>query len=182
MAKNVIHLFGAAGSGTSALGRYIAAKAGFFFMDTDDFYWAPTDPPFRQKRTREERLALINGLLQEHENVVISGSLTDWGDTLIPQFTLAIRVITDTATRIDRIRKREKKMFGSRIEPGHDMHESHIDFVNWAAAYDYGGRHIRSKLRHDEWQVKLDCPLIFVDGAAPFEYNYKKVKRYLKIF
>ncbi len=32
----VIHIFGASGSGTSTLGRFICEKTGFFFMDTDD--------------------------------------------------------------------------------------------------------------------------------------------------
>ena len=34
--KQVIHIFGASGSGTSTLGRYISKKLGCFFMDTED--------------------------------------------------------------------------------------------------------------------------------------------------
>ncbi|MBR4692479.1 MAG: hypothetical protein IKP17_06955 [Oscillospiraceae bacterium] len=59
MEKNVVHLFGASGSGTSALGRAIGEKTGWFFMDTDDYFWAPTDPPFTAKRAAPERLKLL---------------------------------------------------------------------------------------------------------------------------
>ncbi len=41
----IVHIFGGAGSGTSTLGRAIAAEYGCFFMDTDDYFWMPTDPP-----------------------------------------------------------------------------------------------------------------------------------------
>lgn len=51
------------------------------------------------------------------DNVVISGSLVDWGDELIPLFTLAIRLITDTEIRIERLKAREKQKFGDRIMP-----------------------------------------------------------------
>lgn len=38
--------------------------------------------------------------ISEADNVVISGSLTDWGDKWISLFTLAVRLVTDTETRI----------------------------------------------------------------------------------
>lgn len=34
--KNVIHIYGASGSGTSTLGRKISDELGYKFMDTDD--------------------------------------------------------------------------------------------------------------------------------------------------
>lgn len=49
----LIHIFGASGSGTSTLGRAVAAGLGWRFLDTDDFFWLPTDPPFTTPRPRE---------------------------------------------------------------------------------------------------------------------------------
>lgn len=40
--KNAGHIYGASGSGTSALGRKISRELGYRFMDTDDYYWLPT--------------------------------------------------------------------------------------------------------------------------------------------
>ncbi len=97
--KNVIHIYGASGSGTSTLGRKISEELGYKFMDTDDYFWVPANPQYTTKREREERLALMKEDIIENENVVISGSLVDWGDELIPMFTLVVRLVTDTETK-----------------------------------------------------------------------------------
>ncbi len=89
MHKSIIHLFGASGSGTSTLGRAISDRYNYFFMDTDDYFWEPTDPPYTIKKAIPERLALMKRDIAEHEKVVISGSFVDWGDELIPLFTWA---------------------------------------------------------------------------------------------
>ena len=36
--KNVIHIFGASGSGTTTLGKKISEELGYSFMDTDDYF------------------------------------------------------------------------------------------------------------------------------------------------
>ena len=111
MDKQVIHIYGASGSGTSAIGRFISDKLGYFFMDTDDYFWEPTNPPYTLKRNRSDRLTLMKNNIVKYDRVVISGSLVDWGDELIPFFTLAIRVETDTAIRIARLRKKRTGEF-----------------------------------------------------------------------
>lgn len=52
--KNVIHIYGAAGSGTTALGRKTCNELGFILIDTDDYYWPPTNPPNTNKRHKKE--------------------------------------------------------------------------------------------------------------------------------
>ena len=49
-------------------------------MDTDEYFWMPTNPKFTQKRPKKERVELMKQDINKSENVVISGSLTDWGD------------------------------------------------------------------------------------------------------
>lgn len=176
MGKNVIHIFGASGSGTSTLGRKICEELGYQFMDTDDYYWVPTNPPYTTKRTIEERVALMKKEIEAAENVVVSGSLVGWGDALLPLFTLAIRLVTDVDVRIERIRKREEQKFGDRILPGGDMYEHHLEFLDWARQYDTGGVNIRSKAKHDEWQKLLPCRLLVLDGAGDLQENFQRVK------
>ena len=130
--KNVIHIYGASGSGTSTLGRKICEELDYKFMDTDDYFWLPTNPKYTTKRSKEERLALMKKDISEDDNVVIYGSLVDWGDELIQLFTLAIRLVTDTEIRIKRLKIREKKKFGDRIMPGGDMYANYIEFIEWA--------------------------------------------------
>lgn len=170
--KHVIHIFGASGSGTSTLGRKICSGLGYQFMDTDDYFWLPTDPKFTQKRPAADRLALMKKDIERAGNVVVSGSLVDWGDELIPFFSLAIRLETDPAIRLERLKKRERAAFGSRLDMGGDMYQNHIAFLAWAMEYDTGGTDMRSKAKHDQWQKLLNCPLIILDGAADLEYNF----------
>lgn len=172
----VIHIFGASGSGTSTLGRKICNELGFFFMDTDDYFWEPTDPPYTTKRTIEDRLKLMKQDIFSRENVVISGSLVDWGDELIPFFTLAIRLVTDTETRIERLKARELGKFGNRILPEGDMYEDHLAFLEWAKKYDTGSEEMRSRAKHDKWQELLQCKLMYLDGAADLDENLLRVK------
>lgn len=174
--KQVIHIYGASGSGTSTLGRKISEELGYRFMDTDDYFWLPTNPKYTTKRCKEERLALMKQDISEAEHVVISGSLVDWGDELIPLFTLAIRLVTDTETRIARLKEREAREFGNRILPGGDMYENHMEFLEWAGEYDTGGVDMRSKAKHDVWQKLLHCRQIVLDGAEDLEKNLRKVQ------
>ena len=177
--KNVIHIFGASGSGTTTLGQKICEELGYTFMDTDDYFWMPTDPKFTRKRPREERIALMKRDIENAENVVISGSLVDWGDALIPYFTLAIRIEMEQALRIARLEQREKDRFGDCIAPGGDMYRQHLDFIAWAKSYDTGGMNMRSKAKHDAWQKLLSCEILHLDGANTVEEHLARVKEIL---
>lgn len=176
MPKHVIHIFGASGSGTTTLGAKICAELGFTHLDSDDYLWIPTDPKYTTKRDAKERAALMKKDILSADSVVISGSLVGWGDELIPQFTLAIRLVTPTDVRIARLLKREREEFGSRIDVGGDMYENHLEFIEWARSYDTGDVNIRSKAMHDEWQKKLHCKLIELNGTDDLNTNSGKVR------
>ena len=178
--KNVIHIFGPSGSGTTTLGEIICRELGYTLMDTDDYFWMPTDPKFTTKRPVQDRIRMMMQVMEQSKNVVISGSLTDWGDVLIPSFTLAIRIEMEQCLRLERIRQREHRKFGSRIEPGGDMYEIHRSFMDWAKRYDTGGPEIRSRRKHDQWQSLLCCPVLLLDGAESLDDNYQKVLKYMK--
>ena len=167
--KRVIHIFGASGSGTSTLGRALAEKTGFRFMDTDDYYWLPAEPMYTLKRPIPERLALMARDLDECSDAVLSGSLAGWGDPLIPRFTLAVRLVTPTPVRMERLKQREYARYGRRILPGGDLYEQSQAFLAWAAQYDDGLPPLRSRALHDLWQQKLSCPLLTLDGTLPLD-------------
>lgn len=173
--KNVIHIFGASGSGTTTLGRKICEELGYTLMDTDDYFWIPTEPRYTIKRPCAERLELMRKDLACSGNAVISGSLTDWGDSLIPCFTLAVRLEIDGGLRMERLIKRERERYGRRILPDGDLYRRHLEFVDWAKAYDNGGTDIRSRAKHDEWQRLLPCKVLRLDSADTVESNFSRV-------
>ena len=176
--KHIIHILGASGSGTTTLGRALAADMGLVHMDTDDYYWLPTDPMFTVKRPIDERLRLMNAAIDAADKgVVISGSLTGWGDPLIPRFTCVIRLDTPTEVRLERLKAREYAHFGERIREGGDMHQAHLEFLAWAAQYDTGDVTMRSKACHDAWMQQLPCTQVFVPGDMDLAVLTRRVKQ-----
>src|SRR5207244_6937746 len=77
---NRIHIVGASGSGTSSLAVEMATRYGHRHLDTDDYFWLQTVPPYREKRPREERLALLRQASRDSKWWVLAGSLCCWGD------------------------------------------------------------------------------------------------------
>ena len=171
----VIHILGAAGSGTTTLGKAISEQYGFTHLDTDDFFWMPTNPRFTVKRNRSERQEMLAKAIEKSEKCVISGSLCGWGDQFIPTFELVLYVDTPTDIRMERLNKRESERFGARILPDGDMYNQHVAFLEWARSYDTGDLDMRSFAMHMDWLKKIPCAIIRIDGTEPLEPMLRKV-------
>ena len=160
-----IHIVGASGSGTSSLAAELAGRYGHRQLDTDDFYWRRTDPPFREKRPPEERLASLRTTFQEAKRWVLSGSLCGWGDPLIPEFELVVFLLVPTPVRLARLRAREIERYGRQaIAPGGALHEAHVEFLEWAGRYDTGDPEMRSRAMHEAWLAALPCSVVRLEG------------------
>ena len=179
MMKQVIHIYGASGSGTSALGRKVSELLGYTFLDTDEFFWKRTNPMYSERREPEEAVSMILQKIKASQKTVLSGSLVDWGDELIKEFTLAVRLDTETKVRLHRIKEREYEKFGARILPEGDMYEQHLRFLEWAGKYDTGSAHMRSREKHDQWQKLLPYPQLNLSGEDPLEKNVEKIEDFL---
>lgn len=173
---NIIHIVGASGAGTSTLGQALEREYGYKWLDTDDYYWLPTDPPFMQARPCEERIALLSADIQKYPKCVISGSLGIWGDSFIPDFDLVIFIDTATDIRVDRLQRREYERFGNRIREGGDMYDEHIGFIEWAKNYDTMEPPERCRALHEAWFKLLTCPLLRLDGSAPVEKLLERIQ------
>jgi adenylate kinase family enzyme len=162
-----LHITGASGAGTTALGCAAAARYDVPLFDSDDYYWLQTDPPFREARPREDRLALLEPRLTESGAWVLSGSNHGWADPLIRYYTLVVYLSAPTEIRLERLRTREREEFGEAIAPGGHMHEQFTAFIDWAAAYDDGPTTMRSQAAHEQWLATLPCPVLRLDGTRP---------------
>jgi adenylate kinase family enzyme len=163
-----IHVFGASGSGTSSLAVAISRQHGHRHLDTDDFYWIPTDPPFQQVRPLPERLSRLESALEQSPTWVLSGSLCGWGDALIPRFDLVVFLLVPTAVRLARLRAREQQRYGAAaIAPGGSLHHAHVEFMDWAGRYDGGGPEMRSRAMHEAWLAAIPAPLVRLEGNYP---------------
>lgn len=162
-----LHIVGASGSGTTTLGRMLAAQYDLVHLDTDDFFWEQTDPPYTTKRPEAARLRLLQTALAQHSRWVLSGSLCGWGDPLIPLFDAVIFVTLPSELRLARTLRRERERYGEQIEKGGPIHQSHLEFMAWSAQYDApiptAGR---NRQRHEEWLAALRCPVIRVENSG----------------
>lgn len=160
-----LHVTGAAGAGVEALGKALAGELRLKFLDTDDYYWLPTDPPFTEKRTIPERLRLLGRDFSRHAGGwILAGPMPGWGDPLIPHFSHVIVVDTPEDVRKARLREREIARYGGAKRPGIDLVHTSNEHCVWAAGYDTGERSGRSCNGLEGWLARLPCPVLTVDG------------------
>lgn len=169
-----IHVTGASCTGVTTLGAALAEALSVPLIDTDDYFWLPTEPPFTGKRPAAERVALIRAA-QGENGWVVSGSLDGWGDALIEQAELLVFLTAPTPVRLARLKRRERERFGDRIGPGGDMEGIHLGFMDWAAQYDMAGFIGRSRARHEAWLVEQPTPVLRLVGTGPVAEQVERV-------
>lgn len=175
-----VHVVGASGSGTTTLGRALAERLGGVHLDTDDYFWLPSIPPFRHVREQRDRQALLGATLRRYRDWVLSGSLCGWGDVFIPLFDLVVFLWVPPAVRLGRLRDRERARFGAAIEPGGPMQRQSQEFLAWAAGYDEGlDVPERCRRLHEEWLAALPCPVVRFLDAGPVDEHLGRLRPHL---
>lgn len=163
-----IHITGASGAGVSTLGRALADALALPHHDTDDYLWQPTEPPYRTLRERADRLRLMHEMFVPRAGWILSGSLSGWGDPLIPHFDWVVFLVTARDVRLQRLRAREEARFGSEaVAPGGWRHAEFQEFIGWASHYEDGEQVSRNLVAHQAWLANLPCPVLRLDGARP---------------
>lgn len=170
-----IHLFGASGSGTTTLGSALAEHMGVPPFDVDDFFWEKTEPPFTTIVPVPLRQERLRSALADRAGWILSGSLTGWGDFLIPEFDLVVFLALPPLIRMERLRRRECQRNGERILEGGDLHQQHRAFMTWAEGYDQGGLEMRSRATHEAWMATLACPVLRLEGDLELDGKVARV-------
>lgn len=178
--KKRIHILGAAGSGTTTLAMHLSRRLGYTHLDSDNYFWQPTNPPFQKKRQRSQRQKLLRKDLNKKMPWVLSGSLCGWGDIFIKDFDLIVYLWIPEDIRMERLKEREKKNYGHRILETGDMYQTHLDFMDYASQYDTGDLTIRSRKLHDQWLKKVSCPVLSIERVIPLEEKIEKVLAVIK--
>jgi adenylate kinase family enzyme len=176
-----IHVTGASGAGVTSLGRALADALAIAHHDTDDYFWRPTNPPYREIREVADRLRLMREVFLDRSDWVLSGSLDGWGNPIVPFFDLVIFLYVPTAIRLNRLRARESQRLGAdAVAPGGSMHQKAEEFFEWASHYDDGTREGRNLARHQAWLASLSCRVLRLDGVAPILELVKEVRFEIK--
>ncbi|MFC7288302.1 AAA family ATPase [Herminiimonas glaciei] len=160
-----ILITGAAGSGTSTLAAALAEATHATFIETDDYFWLPSDPPYQHKRAEAERGGVLLQDIRSKPDAVVAGSLIGWGQELEDVFDLVVFLYIPTELRLARLKLREEHRFG-KADP---------EFLAWAAQYDEGTAEGRSLERHRQWLGMRKCTVLYLEGDLTTEERLQRV-------
>jgi adenylate kinase family enzyme len=176
MKTRCLLITGASGAGVTSLGRALADELALSHHDTDDYFWRPTNPPYREIREVADRLRLMHEVFLDRPDWVLSGSLDGWGDPILPRLDLVIFLYVPTPIRLERLRAREARRFGAdAVAPGGSLHRQAEEFIEWASHYDDGSREGRNLARHQAWLATLPCRVLRLDGTRHTQELVKEV-------
>lgn len=153
---------GASGSGTTTLARALADQWSVPHADADDYFWAPTSPPFTQKREEAERLALMHQVFVPRDAWVLSGSMVGWGDSVVAECDAVVFLTLDPCERMRRLEARELQR-----RAGEDFDRAAwTEFTDWARGYDDPVFEGRSRAGHEAWLAQREQPVLRLDSSA----------------
>lgn len=164
-----IIICGLNGTGKSTLGKALAKKLNFYFIDAEDLYFPKTDPHYiyASPRTREEAERLFLSKIKANENFVFASVKGDYGESINPFFQYAVLIDVPKDIRVQRVKNRSFQKFGNRMLPGGDLHEQEEGFLNFVKS--------RTENAVEDWVQSLSCPIIRVDGTKPIAENTKLI-------
>lgn len=165
MRRSKLLVMGASGSGTTTLARAVADHWSVPHADADDYFWLPSVPPYVEKRSEGERVALMRQVFVPREAWVLSGSMLGWGESIVAECDAVVFLTLDPVERLRRLESRETRR---RAGDPFDQ-EAWEAFVEWARGYDDPGFDGRSRSSHEAWLQQLDQPVLRLDSAQSRE-------------
>lgn len=183
-----IAIIGLNGSGKSTLNHMLARELGWFEMDVEDYYF-PEQKAHRQyaldhaERCEMEQLPYAAGRdqaevevallrdMEAHPQFVLSCVKLNWCEALRSRIGVVFYVQVPLETRLERIRQREVRRFGSRALPGGDMYEKQEAFRALVSKRDPAT--VEASI------ADLPCPVVRLDGTRPLEESLAKMLAFL---
>lgn len=170
-----IQVCGLNGCGKSTLGRALAQKIGFHFIDNEELFFTrnAADEPYQNPRSRAEVEKLLMEEVRRHGDFVFAAVKGDYGSAILPLYRYAVLIEVPKEIRLRRVRDRSFQKFGGRMKPGGDWYESEEVFFQTAAA--------RPEDYAESWVRTLPCPVVVVDGTRPVEENVERLAGLLRL-
>ena len=164
-----ILICGLNGTGKSTLGRILADRLGYEFIDNEALFFPKTDPSyaFSSPRSKEEVIRLLEEKISENNQFVFAAVKGDYGEKLIAALDCIILVNAPKTARSQRVRERSFHKFGDRILPGGDLYDKES---KWFSLTDN-----RPETYVTDWLGMVDCPVIPIDGTLPVEENVEYI-------
>lgn len=160
-----IIICGLNGTGKSTLGKALAEKLHFYFIDIENLYFPKTNPNYiyASPHTREDVAERLLDEIRTYENFILASVKGDYGEELYSFFQYAILLDVPRDIRLQRVRERSFQKFGSRMLLGGDLFEQEEKFFRFVES--------RNENTVEEWVKSLKCPVMRIDGTKPIDEN-----------
>ncbi len=157
------------GSGKSTLAKAVANALGLRFLDIEDYYFPPAEPPFSVERDKSEIARLLRQDALSGGFVFASVSPDGYGIDDLISAVFWLEVPLDV--RLKRIRARHLERFGERVLSGGDMFENCEAFIKMCENRDPSERMARAMLP--------EKPFLELDGEKPTFENVNIILNYI---
>lgn len=160
-----ILICGLNGTGKSTLGRMLADRMGYEFIDNEDLFFPKADPSytFSGPRGEEEVIRLLEERVSANSRFIFAAVRGNYGKKLIASLDHIVLIEVPKQIRSRRVRDRSYQKFGDRILPGGDLYEKES---KWFSLTDN-----RPEDYVIGWLKTVDCPVIRIDGTLPVKDN-----------
>ena len=160
-----ILICGLNGVGKSTLGKRLAERLSYQFIDNEDLYFPKTDAgyTYSSPRGKEEVIRLLEERIEKDRRFVFAAVKGDYGEKLLSLLDCIIVVDVPREIRLARVRERSLRKFGDRILDGGDLAQRENA---WFALVER-----RPEEYVEKWLETVDRPVIRVDGTLTIEEN-----------
>ena len=160
-----IIICGLNGTGKSTLGKALAEKLHFHFIDIENLYFPKTNPNYiyASPRTRKEVEKLFLHEIKTHKDFILASVKGDYGEDIYSLIQYAILLDVPKNIRLKRVKKRSFQKFGNRMLLGGDLYEQEENFFHFVES--------RDENIVEEWVKSLKWPVIRMDGTKSIDEN-----------
>ncbi len=164
-----IQICGLNGCGKSTLGRALAERIGFHFIDNENLYFSRTniDEPYKNPKSRADVERLLMEEVGRHPDFVFAAVKGDYGKDIIPMYDYIVMMEVPKNVRARRVRNRSFQKFGNRMLIGGDLYNQEEAFFQMVDS--------REDDYVETWLQTVNCPIIRVDGTKPIEDNVEYI-------
>ena len=164
-----IQICGLNGCGKSTLGKALAERIGFHFIDNENLYFSRTsiDEPYKNPKSRADVERLLMEEVSKHPDFVFAAVKGDYGKDIIPMYDYIVMMEVPKNIRSKRVRNRSFQKFGERMLKGGDLYSKEEAFFQMIDS--------REDDYVETWLQTVNCPIIRVDGTKPIEDNVEYI-------
>lgn len=164
-----IQICGLNGCGKSTLGKALAEKISFHFIDNENLYFSRTSTgePYKNPKSRADVEKLLVEEVGRYPNFVFAAVKGDYGKDMIPIYDYIVVMEVPKNIRSERVRNRSFQKFGERMLKGGDLYNQEEAFFKMVDS--------RENDFVENWLQTVNCPIIRVDGTKPIEDNVEYI-------